>query len=1277
MKLRLSIFLLLAQLCLLSGTAVAQEPLNSNPANQSDPIYLQSSTFDPLQDSTTNAAAATLDQQLAAPAPENYYVENYYLVQFNGAIQRAWIQQVEALGGRVLGYIPENTHVVRMNRATLANLRSLPAVRWVGDYRPNYKLPLSLSQTLSAATSGQNSATGAAAPLAIDVYVVAFIGESLSDLQSAVVAQGGTIAEASDSPVGPVVRATIPASGLLQLAQYSAVNWIEPYQTMELFNAQGRKVMNAEYVWQDFGYYGSGQIIAISDSGLSVQGSLSADFAGRVIKAFAPSEMNLASPSCQSKTTFTDLNGHGTHVAGSVLGNGSASGSNPGNHQYTASHAGTAPEAQLVFMALNTDGSTGIQCIDQNGDFLARGYQNGARISSNSWGASDAGGYNIISSIVDNYVWQHKDYLVLYAAGNAGPGSQTIGSPGTAKNVLTIGASENDRKDLNERLADNTNEIAEFSSRGPTADGRVKPDVVAPGTWILSVRAAQAPDGSFWAPFNDSYAFMGGTSMATPLTAGSTALVREWLAKQRGINAPSAALMKAVMINGAVQLPGAEVADMNSGYGRVDLKNTLRSNYVVMDDFVQGLTTGQSKEYTIQVVTNTQQGLVVASAGDFAAPTVQAADAGTLHLTDRSGELQAAQAQRAAGDFQVSALPTSQKAHNLSPIPTNRGKDKGTPLSGPQLSQPLTATFGQVQAANSHVQAVPADESGTESFLLNYIGGGDFEDPDWTEYWQDVWLGEGIPERTDDTSLVIAGNYSMWLGGTAIEDSIWYPVQFPDKIDTSQTSGLYFKFDIYDEDPGFDAFCVALINTSGDLIGPYAGGSAECIEEAGNYNYSLEFTSSDLQSLAGESGYLVLYNISDGEEPHQSAIVDNIGLDIDFPDVELFTVPSAGPPGTTFLLVGKYNTPYGYVDICDNPCNADNYIDTVYADGSGNVAAFLYSGKSIAAGEHGIQTMDYYERVGNTIITIGDGSTQASLNVTPKSGPAGTNFVFTGKGFLPSDDTIAVTINGDSLGSVGSNSNGDISFEIQTESNTAPGDYTISATDSGGSSASAKVTVSAVSEDKPTLTVSPDSGKAGTTFVFQARNFTPSTDAEILIDEQNVGTATADEDGNLKISVETTTTTKPAQYTLTVRQGSKEASAQYVVTAPSGGGEEGSSGGFNITLVWTDPPAQTAASKTLINDLDLTVSGPAGLVYAGGLNAADHVNNVEVVRLANPPVGVYTIKVTAFKVNGQFGSQPFALVATRDYTAASAATVALAGGNLSPQKVYLPLVQRK
>ena len=166
--------------------------------------------------------------------------------------------------------------------------------------------------------------------------------------------------------------------------------------------------------------------------------------------------------------------------------------------------------------------------------------------------------------------------------------------------------------------------MAAFSSRGPTADGRIKPDVVAPGTWTLSGYASlfqQQYDGSpnpvngvyqydGWGfPFDDAYKYMGGTSMSTPLVAGAAAVVRDFYAKARGHQA-SAALVKATLVNSAVDLldennDGAldnaqPIPNRHEGWGRVDVANATDNTQQVSDQSV-ALATGATATFTFEV----------------------------------------------------------------------------------------------------------------------------------------------------------------------------------------------------------------------------------------------------------------------------------------------------------------------------------------------------------------------------------------------------------------------------------------------------------------------------------------------------------------------------------------------------------------------------------------------------------------------------------------------------------------------------------------------------
>jgi hypothetical protein len=1221
----LSIFILL--LLILPAQAQGREPA------QQQFIRLQTATFDPLADGEPSAASDSQALETAGP---------YYIVQFKGPVEQIWVQQLKQLGAELLGYIPDNAHVARIRPADVEKVRQMYAVRWLGPYRPSYKLAPALA----------SQARRADAQAIVDIYVAAFPGESLATLQAFLTGLGATIEDAAESEIGITFRVQVATSAIAQIAEHPGISWVEPYAPLKLDNAQARKIMGVEQVWQNSGFFGAGQIVAISDSGLSVQGALSPDFgpAGRLKRAFAPSEMNLASAQCRQKTTWTDLNGHGTHVAGSVLGNGSASGSNPAGHQFAGSHAGLAPEAQLVFMAMNTDGSSGIQCVSTNGDFLAKGYELGARISSNSWGNTPDGSYGVLSSIVDNYIWNHKDYTVLYSAGNSGQnGPQTIGSPGTAKNVITVGASENNRPGLGP-ISDNPDTIAGFSSRGPTADGRIKPDIVAPGTRILSVLGAQASGFQPIAP-GVPYAFSDGTSMATPLTAGATTLAREWLGAQRGMPNPSAAFMKALMIHGAFRLPGAAAPDTSSGWGRVDLKNTLSAQYAIFDDHIQGLSSGQALQYTVQVAGSSAAGTLFVDGPNRPSAT------DTLELTATQPLVQTAVAPKPAG-WRIEPAPGFDHATNPAPLRINAGTSKAD----------LAPTTGRVAPDRRPAPAVAANDPAINSTLVNMIAGGNFENPN---LW-DVWLGYGVPTFTNgsDGGLVLNGQYSLWLGGSPADDSVWYPLSFPETIDTSQESRLDFKLQMTNLDGEFDSFCFAFIDESGNFLSDFGG----CFDQSHlppSSSLSFPISKDQKASLAGKSGYLVLYNRSDHLAPHMSAFVDDVVLAIDFDDVTLDSTPSSGPAGTTFLLEGSNYVPYTPVDICIPSCdNPNDVIGGAYSDARGDLLAYLYSTADTIPGSYTIETSDVAKRTASTDVKI-TGLSQPKLSVSPTAGPAGTTFSVTGSDFVPNDSDIEVRINGHSQGDFSSDAGGGLTFTVRTWSNTPPGTYTVEATDSSGGSASVDLVVTAVPGGNPTMTVTPAKGPPGSSFTFKGSGFVPGATVEFSLDGQSLGQAAADTAGAFNITLNTNPNIPPATYIVIAKQDSRQASAQFEITGGGGGPAPGGNGIY-VTLAWTDPPAQANAAATLINNLDLRVVGPDGKTYLGnGGTTPDVKNNVEGIRIEHPAPGRYTIYVEARNVDAAFGAQPFALIATTAQSFGANSTNVGLG-----RKTYLPLGRR-
>ena len=252
---------------------------------------------------------------------------------------------------------------------------------------------------------------------------------------------------------------------------------------------------------------GSGQTVAVADAGLDEDHG---DFGNRVVGNYDV---------IGDGSTADRHSGHGTHVACTVLGDGFRGGT------------GRGPSRRPL---LPSDGKR------QHGNFqspslnnlLNTAYNAGARTHTNSWGSSatsQQGKYNSETEDVDDRASYYDRYYnggegltILFAAGNDGPGSGTVSPPATAKNVLSVGNHKN-------RGSGSPDSVWSGSSRGPTEDGRIKPDLVAPGAYVRSCRAQEATDTGSATWRNSYYLEYTGTSMATPNAAGAAVMVREYL----------------------------------------------------------------------------------------------------------------------------------------------------------------------------------------------------------------------------------------------------------------------------------------------------------------------------------------------------------------------------------------------------------------------------------------------------------------------------------------------------------------------------------------------------------------------------------------------------------------------------------------------------------------------------------------------------------------------------------------------------------------------------
>jgi subtilase family protein/Big-like domain-containing protein len=493
------------------------------------------------------------------------------LVQFEGPIQPQWLEACRGVGASVHTYLPEFAYLMTLPAGQIAALRAAEGVVWVGEMTPER----AVHPRVNAMTATQSE---------LDLTILSIDDRAAKRLGS----EGYQVTRTRATQMGwQDTRVTVPVSQVDAVSRMPGVFHVEMQPVYERNGERGAQTAAGNYAPGATeptgpGYMawlashgltgGAGVIVQVQDDGLdqgidtNAPGTAHPDILGRIAGIF----------NATSDPLGDGQDGHGQINAGIIMGNATVGTTDVDGHRLGQ---GVAPQA-WVYATKIFRNDLGPFDLGSNTltDLATFAQDAGAIFSSNSWGAASAGAYNADAAEFDALARDadptepgNQPMTHFFSAGNSGPFSGSVGAPGTAKNVITVGAGENSDADGTDGCsaspsdANSIRDVVDFSSRGPNQDGRYGPTIFAVGTHVQGP-ASTSPSynglgvcDQYWPITQTDYARSSGTSHSCPIACGAGILVHEYFnLHERLADNPSPAMIRATLANTATDMAGGD-----------------------------------------------------------------------------------------------------------------------------------------------------------------------------------------------------------------------------------------------------------------------------------------------------------------------------------------------------------------------------------------------------------------------------------------------------------------------------------------------------------------------------------------------------------------------------------------------------------------------------------------------------------------------------------------------------------------------------------------------